>query len=185
MTVTPEQAEEALRQVERARSRSMEFYSYRSSSAQLILWGIFWLIGYGGTDLAPNRAGYIWGGMMLAGLVSAIVLNRPASQAVPSAAAGYTWRLLAVFATFTAFIVCTAVILQPRGAEMGAFVPLLVATTYVLLGLWIGWRYAAIGIAIAILTMVGFLLLPAHFLLWMAGVGGGALILTGLWLHRA
>jgi hypothetical protein len=68
---------------------------------------------------------------------------------------------------------------------MGEFVPLLVATTYVLLGIWIGGRYAAIGIVIAILTMVGFLLLPAHFLLWMAGVGGGALILTGLWLHRA
>ena len=54
-----------------------------------------------------------------------------------------------------------------------------------LLGLWIGWRYTAIGIGIAVLTLVGFFLLPMHFLLWMAGVGGGALILTGLWLRRA
>jgi hypothetical protein len=185
MSVTPEQAEDALRQVERARSRSVEFHIYRISSPQLILWGVFWLIGYGGTDLAPDRAGYIWGGLMLAGLVLGIVLNRPADRAAPGAAARHNWRLLAVFATFTALIVGTEAIMQPRGAEMGAFVPLLVAATYVLLGLWIGWRYAAIGIAIAVLTMAGFFLLPAHFLLWMAGVGGGALILTGLWLRRA
>ncbi len=185
MSVTPEQAKEALRQVEQARSRSVEFHTYRISSTQLILWGVFWLIGYGGTDLAPARAGYIWGGLMLAGLFAGIVLNSPADRPAPGAAAGHRWRLLAVFATFAVFIACTAVIMQPRGTEMGAFVPLLVATTYVLLGLWIGWRYAAIGIAIGILTMVGFLLLPAHFLLWMAGMGGGALTVTGLWLRRA
>ena len=185
MSVTPEQAEEALRQVERARSRSVEFYSYRISSSQFILWGVFWLIGYGGTDLAPNRAGYIWGGLTLAWQILGFMLNRPGSRAGGGTGTDYRWRQFAIFVTFAVFIICTMAIMQPRGSEMGAFVPLLVAAIYVVLGLWLGWRYSAIGIAIAILTMAGFFLLPAHFLLWMAGVGGGALILTGLWLRRA
>jgi hypothetical protein len=36
-----------------------------------------------------------------------------------------------------------------------------------------------------VLTIVGFFVLPAIFMLWMAVVGGGALVLGGLWLRRA
>ena len=68
---------------------------------------------------------------------------------------------------------------------MGAFVPMLMAAIYMVMGLWLGWRYSAIGGALAVLTLGGFFLLPVHFLLWMAFVGGGALILTGLWLRSA
>ena len=40
-------------------------------------------------------------------------------------------------------------------------------------------------VAIAVLTLVGFFWLPQLFLLWMAVVGGGALIFAGLWLRTA
>jgi hypothetical protein len=47
-----------------------------------------------------------------------------------------------------------------------------------------GTRYVVSGIAVAALTLAGFFLLKQHFLLWMAAVGGGAMILAGLWLRR-
>ena len=36
---------------------------------------------------------------------------------------------------------------------------------------------------IAVLTLIGFFYLPVYFGLWMAVVGGGGLILGGLWLR--
>jgi hypothetical protein len=39
------------------------------------------------------------------------------------------------------------------------------------------------GVVVAALTLIGFFGLPQYFLLWMAVVGGGALILGGFWLR--
>jgi hypothetical protein len=41
------------------------------------------------------------------------------------------------------------------------------------------------GIGMAALTLVGYYLFPAYFFFWMAVVGGGALMLAGLWLRTA
>ncbi|HVB86508.1 MAG TPA: hypothetical protein VNK23_07585 [Candidatus Dormibacteraeota bacterium] len=45
-------------------------------------------------------------------------------------------------------------------------------------------RMAILGFAVGALTAGGYFSLPQYFLLWMAGVGGGALILGGLWLRK-
>ena len=47
-----------------------------------------------------------------------------------------------------------------------------------------GMRLIATGIALAVLTLVGFFAFPALFSLWMAVVGGTALILGGVWMLR-
>jgi hypothetical protein len=85
------------------------------------------------------------------------------------------------------FFVCAIfTVLKPSdGAQVGAVIPLLVACCYVIMGIWIGVRLAVAGIVIAALTLVGFFYIPAHFALWMAAVGGAALIGTGLWLRSA
>jgi hypothetical protein len=64
-------------------------------------------------------------------------------------------------------------------------VPLVIAATYVGLGIAVGRRRAFTGIALGVLTLVGFFALPSIFMLWMAAVGGGALVLGGLWLRQA
>jgi hypothetical protein len=42
----------------------------------------------------------------------------------------------------------------------------------------------AAGVVIAALTLGGFFFIPRYFLLWMAAVGGGALMLAGFWMER-
>jgi hypothetical protein len=185
MSLTPDQAVEALRDVERARSRSIAFFSYRVSSPQVIMWGIFWFIGYGASDLMPTKGGPIWGAIGVAWFILSFLFSRRSTQKAAAGNKGQAWRFLVIYLTFTVFIFSTVAIMRPRGAEMGAFVPMLVAAMYTILGLWTGWRYSAIGVGIAVLTMGGYFFLPAHFLLWMAFVGGGALTLTGLWLRGA
>jgi DNA-binding MarR family transcriptional regulator len=69
--------------------------------------------------------------------------------------------------------------------QAGAVFPLLVALWYALLGIWRrGMRMALLGLVLGLLTVAGYFWLAQYFLLWMAVVGGGALILGGFWLRR-
>jgi hypothetical protein len=87
-------------------------------------------------------------------------------------------------AIFT-FVVATVVVIWPVNArQVAAFIPLLVALTYVLKGIWSGARYVGLGIAVSAFTLLGFFLVKGHFYLWMAVVGGGSLILASLWFRR-
>jgi hypothetical protein len=51
------------------------------------------------------------------------------------------------------------------------------------MGVWKGPRFLITGIVVVALTLGGFYFLHDHFFPWMAVVGGGALILAGLWLR--
>ena len=83
------------------------------------------------------------------------------------------------------FVIATLTIMRPvNSAASGAFIPLLVALSYALFGIWRGLRFLYAGIVVAALTLGGWFYLPQHFLLWMAAVGGGSLILVGLWLKK-
>ena len=82
------------------------------------------------------------------------------------------------------FLLATFLVMRPANPMVsGAFVPLIVATVYAIFGIWKGLRFLFAGIAVAALTLIGFFLLPQWFLIWMAAVGGGSLILVGLWLR--
>jgi hypothetical protein len=57
---------------------------------------------------------------------------------------------------------------------------------YCIAGLWFGRAFVAIGLGITVLTLIGyFFVTGAAFLLWMAAVNGGGLILSGLWMRRS
>jgi hypothetical protein len=71
-----------------------------------------------------------------------------------------------------------------NGRQIEAFIPLVVAASYAVMGCWVGLRLTVAGGALAALTLCGFFFVPAYFSLWMAVVGGGALVLGGLWLRR-
>jgi hypothetical protein len=201
MNPTAEEAAQALREIESVRTRSTQLRSYRYAAPQFILWGIFWMVGYGASDLAPDYANRVWLGItVLWVLLYVFYFSRrdwagqassPASASVRSAESTrlqrlYRLRFLGLAGVASLMIVGTALIMQPRGIEMGAYVPLLVASTYIGAGLWgAGSRYMVIGVVLAALTLCGFLLLREYFLLLMAFAGGGALVLTGAWLRSA
>ena len=84
------------------------------------------------------------------------------------------WGFLGMVLTALAFIAATLAVMAPvTSRQVGAFIPLVVAASYAVVGLWLGLRFIVAGAVIAGLTLGGFFLLPpADFALWMAGVGG-------------
>jgi hypothetical protein len=183
MTISPQQATEALLDIERAQHRAFILRGYEVGAPHFLLWGAIWFVGYGLTEFLPAQAGLSWMGLSLGGAIGGFFLGKAAAARGLIAKDG--WRYLAGVGSTVAFMLLAYVIMQPReSAQFGAFPALLVSFLYVLAGIWKGTRWIVVGVIVAGLTMAGYELLHEHFNLWMALVGGGALVSTGLWFRR-
>lgn len=181
MTISKDQAESALRDLEQVGHRSATLYNYTKMSPHLILWGCVWMAAYGLTDALPAKTGLIW---LIADSVGA-ALSIYIARANDRAASKETRRFGSAILAIVAFTLATFAILPPHsGKQVSAFIPMVIAAAYVLLGIWHGRRLVILGALMGVLTLLGFFLLRSHFNLWMAIVGGGALILSGAWLKR-
>lgn len=181
MTISKKQAESALEDLEQVGIRSVTLYKYTKVSPHLIAWGFVWIAAYGLSDALPSKATLIWLIANFVGVALSICIDRGNSRATSQAKG----RVGAAIITVLAFMMATFAILPPdSGKQVSAFIPLVIATTYILLGIWHGRRLVILGALQGTLTLLGFFFLHSHFNLWMASVGGGTLILTGIWLKR-
>jgi hypothetical protein len=179
MSVTRDAAAEALRLADEAGQRSALLRGYQSAAPHLILWGGVYAVAYTFGYFRPHQAGLAWAVLVPAATIGdALIARRDRGN--------INWgRFLGLFATFLAFISATVSVMQPHNPrQMAAFVPLVVATAYIVLGIGVGRRLVFTGIALGVLTLVGFFALSSIFMLWMAVVGGGALVFGGLWLRQ-
>ncbi|MDR3528442.1 MAG: hypothetical protein P4L57_14315 [Rhizomicrobium sp.] len=184
MTLSSEEAAKTLSQAEDARKRSAELYFYHRSSPHLILWGTIWVIGYGGTGLFPAYSGYLWDALVLIGVASGVVIGRCRSGQ-GSTAGPRAWRLAALAAIIIFFVSATYRIMQPHySLQFCAYPALITGSAYMAVGLWSGLRYVVAGVAVVALTLFGFYFIEPHlYFFWMAVVGGGSMILAGLWFR--
>jgi len=189
MSLTPDQASDSLKEIERTGRRSAQALQYANASPGFILWGVIWMIGYAGSDLLPPYLGWrsvnwLWFGLTIIGVSLGFAIGRRQRRAALMTGPSASLRWGATFLALWAFVMATFAVLRPvNPIATGAFIPLVIATIYAVFGIWGGLRFLYAGIAVATLTLAGYFWLPQHFLLWMAVVGGGALVLAGLWLR--
>ncbi len=181
--IQPQEAANALRDIAHAERHSASAFRYQKASPHLFLWGVIWVIGYTVTYLLP-KGWLVWVPLLAIGTVGSFWIERSITPPEQQASAG--WRYVGTLLASFLFVTALFAILPPRsGAQAGSVIPLLLALFYALLGLWKqATRTALLGFALGALTVGGFFWLPQYFSLWMAGVGGGALILGGFWLRR-
>jgi hypothetical protein len=148
------------------------------------MWGSIWVLGYGGTGLAPEYSNWLWTALMICGIAGGLMLRR--DRVADCRGSGFKpWRMPVLFATIILFVFTTYTIMEPHHAkQVCAFPALITGMAYVALGLWMGIRYVIAGIAVVTLTMFGFFYIPTYwYFFWMALVGGGAMILSGIWFR--
>jgi len=184
MSISRTEAAEALSEIERTAGRSQELRGYRIGGPILMLWGVIWIVGYVAMGLLPPQQwGWVWLPLDLIGLAGTIVMSARARGGAKSADG---WRNLAGFLAIGAFAGAVLAIFQsPSPGPYLAFPGLLVGLIYGVIGIWRMTRYAWIGAAVFVATLVGFFCFPMWLAFWMAATGGGALILGGLWLRSA
>ena len=185
MNISRDDAAAALRNVERAQARSLEIRGYRIASPYLFLWGAIWAVGYFLTGMvAEGDIWKVWAAADLIGVVGTVFLG------VRSYAAGRKprrgLRALGAFLAIAAFVVASYTVMRPTSdLQFEVYPALILALVYTLVGLFLLPRFIWIGAAVFVATMAGYVFLQPWINLWLAGAGGGALILGGAWLRRA
>jgi hypothetical protein len=180
MSVSNHQAADSLHEIKRFERRSATAYGYRKVSPHLIIWGVVWIIGYS-LSYARPQWWELWPVLCTLGIAGDFAI---AWHTAAEGAQALDWRIAATLVTIFLFICAVFAIIPPNsGLQVGAFIPILVALFYSLLGIWMrGIKMVLLGLAVGALTVGGYFGVPHYFAFWMAGVGGGALLLGGIWL---
>lgn len=180
MSLSRDEAAERLKEVETTSAASARLFGYSAAAPYFVLWGLVWAGGYAFGALQPELRNVGWMvGIGVGTLGSALLGYRWSSRG--SAALGQSVALSVVIAVF---FVLVGTMVQLKARQVDAFVPLVFSAAYVIAGIWAGARYVVCGLVVAAATVAGYYFAGDAFGLWMAAVGGGTLLLTGLWMTR-
>ncbi len=180
MGISPEDAAEALKVVEASERRSLELRGYQSVAPHLMLWGVLWAAGYMLDFFLPDLSAWGWSGLTILGWLVGYRIVAKDRHNVPD------MRFFGIVIAFVLFTAASGIIMMPhKPYQMAAFVPIVVSLFYVMVGLFGMPRLVIAGASLFVLTLIGYFLFLGLFLPWMAIVGGGTLILSGVWIRRA
>lgn len=176
--VSAGEAAAALKAVERAGRRSEALGFSAAAGPQLVVWGLVWLACNSFVQFGPPWAPAIWLPGVLIGTGFSIYVSRRCGAA-------WDGRRGASFMVLVVFVYALVLGLGLKDPQQGNFlISLIVACAYMMVGIWrsapVGWT----GVAVAVLTIAGWWGVHPWFAVWMGVVGGGTLILTGLWMRR-
>lgn len=147
----------------------------------LVTWGIVWLVGFLGTlFLAPTVSTPLWAGLVTLGLVVTFGLQALYERRVRSPLGR---RIDLSWLVASGYLALWSSLLFPRDPHVASFVLVTgIMAGYVLIGVWLTRLMLILGLFVTAVATIGFLLGPTAFALLVGLLGGGALIVGGLWL---
>lgn len=176
------EASEALADIHDMVGRVRQSRIYDLASQMMVMWGVLVFAGYLVTYLVPRYAVIGWVSVYVIGIggwgaFSAINWSK-------SGVRTFDLKLLSALAMIIVFGVFCCVFGHFGPRQLSTFWPIYFMLFYSIAGLWFGYAFIAIGVAVTALTLVGYYYLGNSFDLWMAFVNGGGLVLGGLWMRR-
>ncbi len=187
MIVTRNDAATALHDVDSARRHSLTLFQYGLASPYLLLWGVLWIVAGAVGALSRDNAGIGWLVVDIVGFAGTGVLIAIQSRRYGEGdRRNRLFRCVATGTAVVAFVALTLSVFAPvSNVEILMLITMVVAAIYVVAGCWTGARYAVVGALLAALALGLHHLAPAHVPLMVPVLGGGALILGGLWMRSA
>lgn len=189
MPISPADAQSALRDVDATQARVHNAIAYHHAAPHLILWGVIWVIGYVASGLSSGSgSGLVWLALVILGAVGSFALGMRSYRASGgrSGSRHAAWTAPVAAAMIFVFFLATFSVFQPSGPAAYLLFPALVTgLIYTVLGMVRMHRMMVIGAAIMLLSYAGYLLFAPYLAFWIAAVGGGGLIVSGLWLRSA
>jgi hypothetical protein len=190
MDISDEDARNSLDQIQAVVNRTRKTIAASYNSKLLIMWGLIWVAGFLGTHFSLAWAWHTW--MVLSGIGSIATLlvsrrqSRLANPIKIPATEKLGWRIFWFWSLLFVYMFIWLSILRPRhGIQLNAFICTAVMFAYIVTGLWFkSYHMLWLGIVVTCITLVGFYLIPpGYYCLWMAAMGGGALLSTGLYIR--
>jgi hypothetical protein len=186
MNISPNEAEEALAAIQVVMQKTRHSIAGGGISVSLIVTGIVWLIGYLCTQfLSGDIVVYIWIGLSIVGGATATVLGirrgqrvRSPSTPVTAQRIGLFWLLLVLYC-----VAAIAVAWPMDGKQLTILVVLFIMVGQLAMGLLFSFASVWWALPITAVALAGYFLLPGIFYLWMAILGGGGMIVLGLYIR--
>jgi hypothetical protein len=185
MSISKDEAAQALGEVAAARSRVWQIKAYGYTSPFLIVWGAVWMAADLILQAEPGWA-LTWPTAVAVGALASLAVGFTLPRAASTdGGRRLDWRNFAVWGLVMGFIASLFFVLPPMGGRsQHSLFALLFGFIYLGMGLWMGWRLSALGAALVALTFIGFYAVGHWYLAFMGLVSGGALVLGGLWLRK-
>jgi hypothetical protein len=188
MNVSQEDARASLSTIRGVSAQTKRAVTSAYANPFLILWGVLWIIAFTATHFSIDYNYHIFIAMSVVGGVgTAIIFRLFHSRALfrddPSERLG--WRIAALWILLFAYIMIWLFLLTPfSGMQCNAFISTAGMFACVVMGLWFKSTFMIVlGLALTGVTLVGFYLLTPYYCLWMAIMGGGSLLGTGLYIR--
>ena len=189
MTLDKDQAAAALADIGASQSRATSLYSYSRAAPFIFLVGVMWFVADLTIQFAPLSeplGNLVWPIVSAVSIPAFIVLMlmQARNNARPRGRSTM-WKSLGLWLIIFAFVAGTFQIFYPfNGRQTSSFIGMFIGAVYAALGLWMGWRLMAIGLALALLSFAGFLWVHQYYAAYMGVVGGGGLMLSAFWLRK-
>ncbi|NPV55061.1 MAG: hypothetical protein HPY76_00105 [Anaerolineae bacterium] len=186
MNVSPSEAEEALAAIQTAIQKTRHSITHSGAYVTLIATGIVWLVGFTCTQFLQGEIlVYIWVGLSILGSALGVFLGtrigkriRSPSTAPIARRIGAFWLLLALYA-----IAVIGIAHPTDGQQVTMLVILFIMLGQLAMSLLFSLSAVWWVLPVTALALIGYLLLPDIFYLWMAVLGGGGMIALGLYIR--
>jgi hypothetical protein len=187
MNISPTEAEEALAAIQAMMQKTRRAISSSGAYNFLILWGAIWMLGFLNSQfLTSKTSGYVWIGLdILGGILSAIIGIR-LNRGVRTSASTISGKRIAVFWLLLFFycVIAVGVAWPVNGKELAMLIILFVTIGWIAMGLLLSFGSIWSALALLVLSLIGYFLLPSIFYILMAILGGGGMIASGIYVRN-
>ena len=186
MNISPSEAEEALAAIQTMTQKTRQSIASGSAYVSLIITGVVWLIGFTATQfLTPPLIVWIWIVTSIVGSALATFIGIRAGKRVRIASSAVTGKRIATFwvllILFAAAIIAVA---HPTdGKQITLLIILLAMIGQMGMGLLLSFSATWWTVPVAAVALIGYFFALDWFFLWMGLLGGGTMIILGLYIR--
>ena len=186
MNVSPSEAEEALAAIQTMAQKTRHSLASGSAYISLIVTGMVWLIGFTATQfLTPPLIVWIWVVISVIGSAAATYMGIRTGKRVHMASSAVTGKRIATFwALLILFAAAIIAVAHPTdGKQITTIIILFAMVGQMGMGLLLSFSATWWTVPVAAVVLIGYFLMPDWFYLWMGLLGGGVMIVLGLYIH--
>jgi hypothetical protein len=185
--ISTTEAEEALAAIQNISQKTRQSIASGGTYITLIVTGAVWLIGFICTQfLSREMVAYIWAGLSIIGGTVGTFLGFRTGKRVRSPATAPTvkrvilfWLLLALYG-----ITFIAIAHPADGKQATLFVVMFIMLGQLAMGLLFSFSSVWWAIPVTALALAGYFFLPGIFYLWMGILGGGGMVILGIYIKN-
>ena len=196
-SISRDEARASLEEIDRIILLTRQTIARAGSAPIVIMWGVIWMIGYADMQFFPQTPRWFWVVLDLVGIAGSIRFGRWARKSPTknpnNGRIGLSWLILFAFggiwlSLLSPWDFLNANQLAKYGPDLdhkiAAFWATIPMFAYILMGLWLDRFFIWLGALVTIGTLAGYYLIHDYFFLWMAIIGGGSLVVGGLFIRK-